>query len=860
MSKRFFPLLLMVLFVVLSCSDPSNKEDNKEDDNKEKPANAVYSKEYWGEWLRMDMDETWYISNNAISVNGTSFTGSVSMTKQSDRVIEVSDSGRKYYLFASRTATTSFSGKIAEASPTYSNARSSGIGGVDVKVSNRKNKGNEMTVTTTADGAYTVKEAIPGDEYVINVGGKTAVVSPYNDGDEVGILTITEGVNFKSRLIPKIGDLDMTRLYADYTNYEFTLEISNVGTEDCTAAIYSLEFDQDLIVQSTVSTYDRLGTIEPGRNKLINIGVACKTIYSAWEDKKVKILITDPIVGKTWEDFVNIRFNKSPVHFVIMSEREVNGVIISPNATATQFSTMWDGTNYGTIASLPWSDKDYLVVFSGATADTEAVYSMGVNTIPDTNFRTFMDLARYEPNNMENQATPIMTQDRIISYLHKNDIDYYKINLSQSPAGKPLSLIGTLCRVLQSENNEGGIYMDVLLKNNGTTGTGGTAVLRSNNEDAIMEQDTVSITNVGGGKYRTLQSADGATPAEAAYYAGSGLENLFKFKSMASGGIFSFTITFTLDSGESWEEQFITAPGDSSSVFAGVSGANVAEKLKFIARQTKNNVEYVVTVRNDETLSPQTVTSLGNNVTVTLRSVSVNNIKTISLSGNGSLLTVSNGITLKLENIILRGHNNNNAALVMVSKDGSLAIEDGTEIVGNNNHYNKLPWSKGGEKEPLTANGGGICIIEGHFIMNGGEIYDNKTDLNGAGIILINSTGVINDGKIYNNEAVYDGGGINVSSSGFTMRGGIIYGNRAGWGGGIRIAINDSRYYFRKEPATGSNTSGVIYGSDAANNLANKASTYGDAIAQYGTFAAKRNKTLNETTNISTDNRNIGWE
>ena len=843
-----FAIVILVSYLALSCSGLSNNEPNTK-----KP---VYSKEYWGEWLRMDMDETWYISNNAISVNGVSFSRSVSMTKQSARVIEVNDSGRKYYLFASRTATTSFSGRIAGLAPSRSAARS-GIGGIDVIVGNLHNASNTMTVTTSPDGTYTAEGAIPGDEYRLEAGGQTAVIIPYNDGDDVGILTVTEGVNFKSRLIPKVGELDMTRLYADQTNYEFTLEITNVGTEDCTAAIYSLEFDEDLIVENTVVTYNRLGTIEPGRNKLINIGLACKTIHSAWEDKKIKIIITDPIAGKTWEDFVNIRFNKSPVHFVILSEREVNGVIISPNATATQFSTMWDGANYGTIASLPWSDRDYLVVFSGATADTEAVYSMGVNIIPDTNFSAFMDLARYEPNNTENAATQIMTQDQIISYLHKNDIDYYRINLSQSPASQPLSLIGALCRVLPVEDEESSIYMDILLKNNAAVGVSGTAVLRSNNENAVVEQDTVSFANIGGGKYRTLQSADGAAPTEAAYYAGSGLGNLFRFKSMASGGVFSFTITFTLEGSESWEEQFITAPGDSSSIFAGVSGANVAEKLQFIAGQSKNNAQYVVTVRNDETLSPQTVTSLGNNVTVTLRSASATNIKTIQLGSQGHLFSVGNNITLKLQNIVLKGISSNNKALVLVGSGGKMILDSGAKITSNNNVIR-------------YGRGGGIYVDDGILELNNGcEIIGNSasgSDARGGGISIENRGSInINGGLISNNtcEASWSGGGgvcIGEGNITVTMTGGVISKNYASYYGGGVSAGNDSSIFI-KRATQGSNTSGIIYGSTGEN--ANKAGgyggSYGHAIYRWFNSKRQRNSTLGEYDEISSQS-DVGWE
>jgi hypothetical protein len=81
---------------------------------------------------------------------------------------------------------------------------------------------------------------------------------------------------------------------------------------------------------------------------------------------------------------------------------------------------------------LPWSTKDYLIVFSGATADTETVYTLGINVFSDTNFKNLLDLGNYEPNNNENQSTPINTTETIMSYLHKNDVDFYTVNLNNA--------------------------------------------------------------------------------------------------------------------------------------------------------------------------------------------------------------------------------------------------------------------------------------------------------------------------------------------------------------------------------------------------------------------------------------------
>jgi hypothetical protein len=71
-----------------------------------------------------------------------------------------------------------------------------------------------------------------------------------------------------------------------------------------------------------------------------------------------------------------------------------------------------------------------LVVFSGATANTEAIYSFGINTEADSNFDGFVDVGNYEPANNDEKTAPVLGMgDKIMSYLHKNDIDYYKVNL-----------------------------------------------------------------------------------------------------------------------------------------------------------------------------------------------------------------------------------------------------------------------------------------------------------------------------------------------------------------------------------------------------------------------------------------------
>jgi hypothetical protein len=187
------------------------------------------------------------------------------------------------------------------------------------------------------------------------------------------------------------------------------------------------------LIAESVPDSKIFGTIEPGKTKTLDIKVRCSQIQNEYEYKKIGITITDPIIDKTWDDSVSLKFHKSPVNLNIRANSAVSGVVIAPTGQAYTFRNVTTAT-----FSMPWSTQDYLVVFSGATADTEATYSLGIGVMPDTNYSDFSDTANYEPNDTENTAKKISMQDKIMSYLHKHDIDYYKVNLgAMAPVFNP---------------------------------------------------------------------------------------------------------------------------------------------------------------------------------------------------------------------------------------------------------------------------------------------------------------------------------------------------------------------------------------------------------------------------------------
>ena len=66
--------------------------------------------------------------------------------------------------------------------------------------------------------------------------------------------------------------------------------------------------------------------------------------------------------------------------------------------------------------------------------DTEGVYSIGVGSWDeskwDTDQKSFDDADSYEPNDSESQAKTVKMNSQTTSYLRKNDIDFWIIDMS----------------------------------------------------------------------------------------------------------------------------------------------------------------------------------------------------------------------------------------------------------------------------------------------------------------------------------------------------------------------------------------------------------------------------------------------
>jgi len=306
----------------------------------------------------------------------------------------------------------------------------------------------------------------------------------------------------------------------------------------------------------------------------------------------------------------------------------------------------------------------------------------------------------------------------------------------------------------------------------------------------------------------------------------------------------SYTISSNATLYAQWKEE----PVDPNAVVP--PGNSVTEQLAYIRSTAGDGIVYDIVVNNNINMVPVSISTMGRNITVYIRSASRANIRTIQLTAKGHLFSVDTGITLILQNIVLQGHSTNDAALVAVGQ-GSLILNSGVKITGNMNTAGRNWYS---------AEGSGIFVNGGYLEVNdGAEITNNKHDYwsSGGGILVSNNgSAVIFGGLISGNGgSLTSGGGICIiNNSTVNMFGGIISKNTSRDGGGVFIQ-KDTDCSFIKQPASGSSISGIIYGGSGGD--ANTGT--GNAVYRNWGSLRSRNTTLGGYDEISSWS-DVGWE
>jgi fibronectin type 3 domain-containing protein len=916
--KKTIIVLLTALTLALAGCDTGN--DNNGTSN---GGSGIYAKGLWGEWLRMDTGDKWYISNNEIKINNSSTSRTVSLNKQSERVIEVTEGDRKYYLYASRNANASFTGAIASVAG-GSRAVGGGMGGARVAIANLGNKANELNAVTNPEGIFTANGIIPGDTYQITPEGGTSVtVTPNGDGDDIGVVAVTSGVNFKTSISPSRSSTDMTEMYINQT-YAFNLEFENIGTVDCPAPYYVISAPDGVTINGDLQGV--LGTIEPGKKRSVQISVMCFEIAEDHEFKKINVTITDG-AGKRWEDSISLRFYKETINFNIKAERPISGVIITPDAKTYSFTNVINKT----LAAPRRLSGDYLVVFSGATINTESFYSLGIGVEADDNFGSLLDTSIYEPNDTES-TTISVNEQKITAYLYKNDIDYYRIsysnlhfvltptNVSTNVTDARVAVSWTAVPDAKSYNiyrsdSQTGTYTKVgtstspsyvdIVSAIGTYYYKISAVSAESFESSYSDYTEATVTGPSTPTNVSASAVD--TKVTVSWTAVSGASSYNVYRSTSQSGTYdkigssmspSYVDTVTVAGNYYYKVgavstgNFEGSHSDFTSVVIAftmeIDATDLSDTLSWVAANAISYTQYTLLLGKDETIAARTLSYSDKTITITLKGNGEE--RTVSLSGNGSLFTVGDGVTLVLDDrITLKGHSSNTASLVAVDSGGTLILKDGARISDNIVYYSTIR---------ASAYGGGVYInSNGTFTMSGGEITGNRVHSSysssysayGGGVYVSNSGmftmsgGTISSNTAYGYYSAY-GGGV-VSSGTFMMSGGTIGGNTASYysyssssysyGGGVyiggtftmsggEISGNTAKYGGGVSGGTFTKQSGgTIYGSNASDSLKNTAynDSYGHAV--YVSSSQIRNRTAGPSVDMDsskTITEGGGWE
>ncbi|MDR1787161.1 MAG: fibronectin type III domain-containing protein [Treponema sp.] len=519
----------------------------------------------------------------------------------------MTNAGSACFLYASRVANAQVSGTLADAGAGRS------VAGLEVTLVNLNDAANTVTATTASDGTFTAQGLIPGDEYELRAAGDTARVTPGANGDHLGTLHLTGGgVNFKARIAPAriapAGTSVNARYgYAGADTFTFTINVTNTGNAGCYAPSYTLAFEDGLATQTQSGISNRLctGTLKPGETvSTSEITIGCTPVDADAVFKKISITITDattdPQHPKTWTDSVSVRFFKTPVTFNAASQYPVAGLILSPLSGACRFSTAHDGTVYRSSVTMPWSSAPYLAVISGTAESSEAIYSLGINTMPQTNFSSFSAFKINEPNDTEADAT--LLDGQIMADIHENDIDCCTVTLGNT-APYPLSITGFALKELIDKNivnvtPGASAYLDIRIKNNTTTTISSAQVtLSSESEYITIGQNTIlSVGNLSGGYYKTLNSTQ-STNANIVFFYGGSLYGTFTFSASAGcpmGTVLPLTLTFN-NGGALWTDTIevtTTAPAPANVQAAPLSNTSLAVSWDAIAGAEKYEVRY----------------------------------------------------------------------------------------------------------------------------------------------------------------------------------------------------------------------------------------------------------------------------
>ena len=464
--KYFIIFLSCFTAFMVSCDFSDSDNDGEKIDTNRIP------EEYIGIWRVIKSDRYYYdigntvvINKDRISINDHSgynpatyipigdTSYNYSFSKRNDiynGMVEFSfdlwGGNNVYYLipFIIENKTVSFSGTVVTINNSSRSASRAvtGLGGIQIIINNLSNPDKPGKPTKTdSDGAFVVDDVIPGDNYEVILEDQINEFTPIADGDNIGIITIKNGTNFK------ISRNFNSEYYAN-ENINISLSIKNTGNMLAQATTYKIIPENGLLINSTTSGI--LGTFYPSETKGMGLNIKCDNFSGSdhiW--KKIFFELYDPINNITWEDSVSVLFYRvrppQPTYRTIQYTSDITRnadlfiylTIISPSGKIYNGGTLTQsgqpgsgGRRYKSISSVEVENGEYTFIITNSNNDgMEGMYSVYTGTssnVPQLpNPPSVDDIIMYKPNHTLIQAAKVSLPFR--AYSLRDHLDFYKV-------------------------------------------------------------------------------------------------------------------------------------------------------------------------------------------------------------------------------------------------------------------------------------------------------------------------------------------------------------------------------------------------------------------------------------------------
>ena len=495
------------------------------------------SSEYWGTWIQMDTGTEFYIdSQNIYKYSSPTYktkvqAGISGYSLESDEVLKKGNT----VFFRKGGKKRSFSATISGFSSSSSNSiRAAENNSLEItgKRTNKINQDDTETVKSTIINSLDFDGGVADDPQEVTIidgdCNGTVTVTPAYDGENIGSIPVIEPGKYAFKTTYTISNADEQGfMFGNNLGlYTITFNITNIGQETCSTSLYSISWDDTNLTSTDLVREGNFTSIAPGAAKSITGSFSYLYFNEEYKDVTVRISVTDSKYSKTWNDFVTLRFYRGLVNYKInarnfnqSSNASLKGFLIYPDGRSKRFTV---SANTTFTLSIPWSTKDYYLVFSGANNDTEMCYSF----IPSdkgspadlSGVWSISEINAYEPNDSIQNAVDITDNTQAIkAYLQDGDIDYFKINTSSLNCSKGVieyskAKFSDAKSISTSYNNNDGkfnpgetIWMDILLHNSANLTIKNVELSASSTSTYItFEKSGGSYGNIAAGNYQSF--------------------------------------------------------------------------------------------------------------------------------------------------------------------------------------------------------------------------------------------------------------------------------------------------------------------------------------------------------------------